>query len=87
MSPYLASLQHPLWRVKSSVTGRKTCFWVHRASEFVPGATACALVCRCELIYFDTKFQPVNTLVLVCPGKDMIRLWPWPVQRIPGAFT
>ena len=56
-------------------------FLASRTSEGVPGATSLKLVARCELIYFDTRLQPVHTLVLACPRMDMIRLWPLPVQR------
>jgi len=56
-------------------------FLASRTHENVPGATAFELVGRCKLIHFDTRLQPVNTLVLACPKKDMIRLWPLPVQQ------
>jgi hypothetical protein len=52
-----------------------------RTSDIVPGATAIELVGRCQLIFFDTRLQPMNTLVLACPRHDMIRLWPLPVQQ------
>jgi hypothetical protein len=35
----------------------------------------------CELWYMDTITQPINTLVLACPGVDLIRLWPLPIIR------
>ncbi|MBN2267140.1 MAG: hypothetical protein JW725_02245, partial [Candidatus Babeliaceae bacterium] len=36
---------------------------------------------RCEIIYIDTSLQPVNTLALACPRKDLIRIWPLPVRN------
>jgi hypothetical protein len=56
-------------------------FFVSRIHESVPGATDIPLIARCELIYFDTRLQPVNTLVLGCPRMDMFRLWPLPIQH------
>lgn len=44
-------------------------------------ATDIPLIARCELIYIDTRLQPVNTLVLACPRMDMFRLWPLPMQH------
>ena len=35
----------------------------------------------CELIKFGRVLQPVVTIALACPGVDMIRLWPLPVQQ------
>ncbi len=52
-----------------------------RSSDIVPGATSFELGGRCKLILFDTRLQPMNTLVLACPRKDMIRLWPLPVRQ------
>ena len=51
-----------------------------RTSEIMPGATVTKLVGRCQITRFDTRLQPMNTLVLVCPIKDMMRLWPLPMQ-------
>jgi hypothetical protein len=45
----------------------------------VEGVTALRLIGRCELEYFDTTLQPINTLVLSCPIVDSIRLWPLPI--------
>jgi len=47
----------------------------------VPGASAIELIGRCNLILFDTRLQPVNTLVFGCPRMDMFRLWPLPIQH------
>ena len=47
--------------------------------ESIPGATDIELVSRCKLVYFDTRLQPFNTLVLMCPRVDAIRLWPLPI--------
>jgi hypothetical protein len=49
-------------------------------SDIMPGATSTTLIGRCELIRLDTRLQPQYTIVLACPRKDMIRLWPLPVQ-------
>ncbi len=51
------------------------------ADELVPGATSYHLPMRCEVIYFDITLQPTRTLALACPGVDMIRLWPLPIQH------
>jgi hypothetical protein len=50
-------------------------------NEIMPGATSTALTGRCELIRMDTRLQPQYMIVLACPRKDMIRLWPLPVQN------
>jgi len=31
------------------------------------------------MIFIDKRLQPVYTVVLDCPGKDSIRLWPLPM--------
>lgn len=51
------------------------------ASELVPGATSYELIEDCELIHFGIRLQPTNTLALACPGMDMVRLWPLPIQK------
>ena len=45
------------------------------------GITAMHLPGNCELQYFTPPAQPVKTMVLTCPGMDMMRLWPLPVQQ------
>ncbi len=50
------------------------------ADRSISGAVIYRLPARCELIYFDTSLQPVQTLALACSQKDMTRLWPLPVQ-------
>ena len=63
------------------------CFWLTsiigflRSSETVEGATKYELIGQCSLIHFDTRLQPIETLVLACPKADMIRLWPLPVLQ------
>jgi hypothetical protein len=52
-----------------------------RTRDIVPGATSIELVGRCKLILFDTRLQPMNTLVLACPRTDLIQLWPLPVVQ------
>jgi hypothetical protein len=54
---------------------------VSGSHESIPGATDIPLIARCKLIYFDTRLQPVNTLVLACPRMDYFRLWPLPFQH------
>ena len=56
-------------------------FLVSRVDQRILGARSIKLIPACELIYFDTRLQPVNTLVLACPHMDMIRFWPLPIQR------
>ena len=58
-----------------------TTFFVSRNHESIPGATDIPLIVRCELIFFDTRLQPVNTLVFGCPRMDMFRLWPLPIKH------
>jgi len=31
------------------------------------------------MVFIDKRLQPVYAVVLDCPGKDSIRLWPLPV--------
>lgn len=52
-----------------------------RTYQPIDGVTALRLIGRCELEYFDTTLQPINTLVLSCPRVDYIRLWPLPIQQ------
>ena len=52
-----------------------------RIHEIVPGAMAIKLAGRCELIHFDNTLQSVNTLVLGCSKKDLIKLWPLPMEQ------
>ncbi len=33
----------------------------------------------CEMVFIDTRLQPFYSVVLDCPGKNSIRLWPLPV--------
>jgi hypothetical protein len=59
--------------------------------QSVPGATEIELIGRCNLIYFDTRLQPVNTLVFGCPRMDMFCCGPFlyntPGLRIHGTIT
>ncbi len=55
--------------------------FVIRIHESIPGATDIEIGRGCELVYFDTRLQPSNTLVLMCPGVDAIRLWPFPMKQ------
>ena len=52
---------------------------MQRTYSVVTGAKSLRLINNCEMIIFDKRLQPVYTVVLDCPGKDSIRLWPLPV--------
>ena len=58
-----------------------TVFFVSSIHESIPGATDIPLIVRCELIFFDTRLQPVNTLVLAFLRMDLICLHPLPIKR------
>lgn len=62
------------------VVGAVGCVLV-TAEKPVPGAISYHLPARCEIIYFDTTLQPIRTLAFACPGIDMIRLWPLPIEH------
>lgn len=36
---------------------------------------------RCAVDYYTPPTQDQRTLVLACPGVDLIRLWPWPPMQ------
>ena len=42
-------------------------------------AKSLRLINNCEMNFIEKRLQPVNTVVLDCPGKECIRLWPLPV--------
>ena len=42
----------------------------------VNGVKSLRLINGCEMVFLDTRLQPVNTVALDCPGKDSMRLWP-----------
>jgi hypothetical protein len=52
-----------------------------RPYSIVDGVTGFGLAGGCKLYHFNQPAQPMNTWVLACPRKDMIRLWPLPVQQ------
>ena len=52
---------------------------MQRTYTVVDGAKSLRLIKGCEMVFIDTRLQPVYTVVLDCPGKDSIRLWPLPV--------
>ena len=56
-------------------------FLVLQTDEPIPGALSTDLPGSCELIKFGRALQPVVTIAMACPGVDMIRLWPLPVQQ------
>ena len=55
----------------------------------------------CAIDYYTPPAQPQVTLTAACPGRDMLRLWPWPPvtpwdedhdrpqppHRLPGRIT
>jgi len=50
-----------------------------RTYSDIDGAKSLRLINGCEMVFIDKRLQPVYTVVLDCPGKDSIRLWPLPV--------
>ena len=52
---------------------------MQRTYSVVIGAKSLRLINNCEMVFIDKRLQPVYTVVLDCPGKDSIRLWPLPV--------
>lgn len=43
--------------------------------------TVMNLASGCQLQYYTPPVQPESTLVLTCPGMDMMWLWPLPVEQ------
>ena len=35
----------------------------------------------CEVLFIGAETQMVFTVVVGCPGKDLVRLWPLPIQK------
>jgi hypothetical protein len=58
-----------------------TILLLSRSEQIKPVVTTIKLVAGCQLDFFDRTIQPNNTLVLACPGKDYVRLWPLPVMQ------
>ena len=56
-------------------------FLESRTHEIIPGATTFELVGRCDLTFYDTRLQAVDTVTFGCPRMDSIRLWPLPIQH------
>jgi len=52
---------------------------MQRTFSVVVGAKSLRLINNCEMVFIDTRLRPVYTVLLDCPGKDSIRLWPPPV--------
>jgi hypothetical protein len=52
-----------------------------RPYSVVEGVTGFRLVGECSLYNFTQTTQPMQIWVLACPRKDMIRLWPLPIQQ------
>ncbi len=50
-----------------------------RTYSVIDGAKSLRLIKGCEMVFIDKRLQPGYTMVLDCPGKDSIRLWPLPV--------
>ena len=53
--------------------------FMQRTYSVVDGAKSLRLIDNCEMAFIDKGLQPVYTMVLDCPGKDSIRLWPLPL--------
>ena len=49
---------------------------MQRIYSVIDGAKSLRLINNCEMIFIDKRLQPVYTVVLDCPGKDSIKLWP-----------
>ena len=52
---------------------------MQRSYAVVTGAKSLSLINKCEMVFIDKRLQPVYTVVLDCPGKDSIKVWPLPV--------
>jgi hypothetical protein len=52
-----------------------------RMYQLTDNAIAFEIVADCELWGIYSPSQPSKTLVLACPGVDVIRLWPLPVEQ------
>ncbi len=52
-----------------------------RTYQLTQNAQATRLVAGCELWDIVPPSQPARTLVLACPKKDAIQLWPLPVMQ------
>ncbi len=52
---------------------------MQRTYSVVVGAKSMRLIYGCEMVFIDKRPQIVYTVVLDCPGKDSIRLWPLPM--------
>ena len=52
---------------------------MQRTNSIVDGAKSLRVIDNCEMVFIYKCLQPVYTVVLDCPGKDSIRLWPLPV--------
>jgi len=53
--------------------------FMQRTYTIVNGAKYLRLINGCEMVFIDTRLQLVYIVVLDCPGKDRVRLWPLPV--------
>lgn len=51
-----------------------------RTKPVVDGVWAVKLVGGCQVEIYSPHHQGVWTAAWACPGEDMTRLWPWPVQ-------
>jgi len=52
-----------------------------RTSSDIDGVNGFRLVGGCKLYHFTQPAQPMNAWVLAFPRRDIIRLWPLPVQQ------
>ena len=51
-----------------------------RTEPLINGVWATKLVGGCQIELYSPHHQGVWTAAWACPGEDMTRLWPWPVQ-------
>ena len=68
------------------LVGLLTTSWAYgmlAENTFYPAAGIMALDIpfNCQLQYYYPPEQHVNTLVLTCPGMEMMRLWPLSVEK------
>ena len=45
-----------------------------------PRHLGAALPAGCSLLFYGTETQPEFTIAAGCPGRDLVRLWPLPIQ-------
>jgi hypothetical protein len=66
-----------LWLLALLVSGLAL---VWRTGPVVEGVWAVKLVGGCQVEVYSPMQQGQWTAVWACPGQEMTRLWPWPVE-------